>query len=233
MNLTEWAHRHGNPMTTVDPSAEWTELEPLADLVGSARVVALGESAHHVRELYQLRHRMTRFLVERCGFTVIVLGPRSSRPRPSNGGSTVARGSVAQIAHEGIAMALGDCRQLHEQLEWMRAHNRRPTSGGAVTCVGVDLPGSRPPCPHDHPGTSPISVPRMRRSAPTHPTVCAWPTTSWTSDRSTHSTAWRTCRRATAPSRLRPPDGGCGGFMEVAHTLRQTLARMVDQSTST
>jgi erythromycin esterase len=33
-------------------------------------VVGIGESAHYVREFYLLRHRLLRFLVQRCGFTV-------------------------------------------------------------------------------------------------------------------------------------------------------------------
>jgi erythromycin esterase len=33
-------------------------------------VVGIGESAHYVREFYLLRHRLLRFLVQWCGFTV-------------------------------------------------------------------------------------------------------------------------------------------------------------------
>ena len=106
-------------MTTFDSTDQWTELEPLADLVGSARVVALGESAHYVREFYQLRHRLTRFLVERCGFTVIALEAPVTEAAVLQRWIDGGEGSVAQVAHDGIAMSLGDCRQLHEQLEWL------------------------------------------------------------------------------------------------------------------
>ncbi|MDN5919014.1 MAG: erythromycin esterase family protein [Pseudonocardia sp.] len=46
------------------------DLEALQEIVGGARVVALGESAHFVREFTEVRARLTRLLMERLGFTV-------------------------------------------------------------------------------------------------------------------------------------------------------------------
>jgi erythromycin esterase-like protein len=54
----------------IDPDAGLDDLYGLVESLGRARVVAIGESAHCVREYYLLRHRLTRLLVERCGFTV-------------------------------------------------------------------------------------------------------------------------------------------------------------------
>lgn len=68
--LAGWIRTHGHSGAALDLEAPLDDLAPLAEIVGSARVVGLGESSHHVREFYQMRHRMLRFLVERCGFTV-------------------------------------------------------------------------------------------------------------------------------------------------------------------
>jgi hypothetical protein len=38
------------------PAFPLDDLEPLRDLIGSARVVGIGETAHHVREYQQLRN---------------------------------------------------------------------------------------------------------------------------------------------------------------------------------
>ncbi|BCB73767.1 hypothetical protein GCM10022251_14070 [Phytohabitans flavus] len=56
-------------LRTPDPDAPLDDLEPLREIVGDARVVALGESAHFIREFTQARQRILRFLVERCGFS--------------------------------------------------------------------------------------------------------------------------------------------------------------------
>ena len=56
------------PLRTLDPAAPLDDLEWLDEAIGAARVVAIGESAHGIREFYQLRHRLLRYLVERHGF---------------------------------------------------------------------------------------------------------------------------------------------------------------------
>ena len=55
-------------LRTLDPAAPLDDLEWLDEAIGDARVVAIGESAHGIREFYQLRHRLLRYLVERHGF---------------------------------------------------------------------------------------------------------------------------------------------------------------------
>ena len=42
-------------------------------MVGSAKVVAIGEACHGTREFTQLAHRFIAYLVERMGFTAIGL----------------------------------------------------------------------------------------------------------------------------------------------------------------
>src|SRR5215475_14452070 len=68
-----WLHDHVSVLSTIDPDEPLDDLEPLRDLVGDARVVAIGESAHFLREFWLIRQRVLRFLHERCGFTVFAL----------------------------------------------------------------------------------------------------------------------------------------------------------------
>jgi erythromycin esterase len=68
--LADWFRAHASKLATLDPHAPLDELEPLREIVGDARVVAVGESAHFVEEFSLTRARVLRFLAERCGFTV-------------------------------------------------------------------------------------------------------------------------------------------------------------------
>ncbi|MFE7267142.1 hypothetical protein ACFU9B_34680 [Streptomyces sp. NPDC057592] len=45
----------------------------LREIVGNARVAAVGEGAHFVEEFSRARQRVLRFLAERCGFTVFAM----------------------------------------------------------------------------------------------------------------------------------------------------------------
>ena len=57
------------PMTTLDPEAPLDDLDWLDEVIGDARVVAIGESSHYNAENFQLHHRVLRYLVERHGFS--------------------------------------------------------------------------------------------------------------------------------------------------------------------
>lgn len=69
--FTTWLRENAIPLDTLDPDAPLDDLEPLRDIVGSARVVAVGENSHFIDEFALARRRILRFLVERCGFTVL------------------------------------------------------------------------------------------------------------------------------------------------------------------
>src|SRR5690606_30956421 len=66
-----WLREHVTPLDTIDPEAPLDDLEPLRELIGGARVVAVGENSHFIEEFAAMRRRILRFLVERCGFTVL------------------------------------------------------------------------------------------------------------------------------------------------------------------
>ncbi|GAA1485432.1 erythromycin esterase family protein [Brachybacterium fresconis] len=140
MHLSEWLAEHGAPQRYLDPDAPLDELEPVADLVGDARVVALGESSHHISEFYRIRHRLLRYLVERRGFTMLALEAPFTEAEIVADWVAGGPGDVERVASEGIAMSLGDAPEMHETLRWMRARNAREEL--AVHCVGTDLPGS-------------------------------------------------------------------------------------------
>lgn len=77
---------HAVPLTHLDPAAPLDDLEPLRDIIGYARVVALGENSHFITEFSLLRRRILRFLAERCGFTVLAFEYGFSEGFPSTPG---------------------------------------------------------------------------------------------------------------------------------------------------
>lgn len=68
------------------PDGPLDDLEVLREIVGDARVVAVGEGAHFVEEFSRARQRVLRFLAERCGFTVFAMEFGFSEAFPSTGG---------------------------------------------------------------------------------------------------------------------------------------------------
>jgi erythromycin esterase len=121
-------------LRTIDPDAPFDDLEPLVEHLRGARVVAVGESAHYVREYALLRHRLLRFLVQRCGFTTFALESGFSEGRAVDAWVRGGPGDVWTVAREGITYLMGRGAELRDQLRWMR--------GAGVPFVGLDVPGS-------------------------------------------------------------------------------------------
>ena len=139
-SLADWVADHAIAADSLDPQAPLDDLEPLGELIGDARVVGIGESAHYVREFYLLRHRLLRFLVKRCGFTIYAPEAPFTQAHTLDAWIRGGPGTVEEVAAYGMAIELGRCREFHDQLAWMRAHNR--TAAQPLRLVGTDVPGS-------------------------------------------------------------------------------------------
>ena len=128
------------PLTTLDPHATLEDLEFVRALVGDARVVAIGESAHYTHEFYLLRHRLTRYLIERLGFTAIAFESGFSEAFVTDEWIGGGPGQLAHVQAAGLTYLFGECAEMGDMLSWLRGLNAgRPRP---VRFYGVDLPAS-------------------------------------------------------------------------------------------
>ncbi|GAB7047597.1 erythromycin esterase family protein [Catenuloplanes indicus] len=118
-------------LSTVDPDAPLDDLEPLRALIGGARAVGIGESAHYVREYQLLRHRLLRFLVERMGFTAYAQESGFCEGRAL--ASWVA-GAPGGFPASALTYRFGNAPETRRTFEWLRAY-------GKASYTGLDLPG--------------------------------------------------------------------------------------------
>ncbi len=135
-HFVPWLSRHATGLTSFAPDAPLDDLEPLNDLIGHARVVAIGESSHFIREFWLMRQRILRFLVERCGFTVLACEFGFSEGIPID---SWVRGSGVEADLEPLVagmLPLG----FTEQLQWLRRNNAHASN--PVRFAGLDIPAA-------------------------------------------------------------------------------------------
>ncbi|MGP4099040.1 erythromycin esterase family protein [Nonomuraea sp. KM90] len=131
-----WLRDHAAPLTHLDPEAPLDDLEPLRDLVGSARVVAIGENSHFITEFSQLRQRILRFLAERCGFTVLAFEYGFSEGFPLDAWAQGEGADDDLSAQLATAIPVG----VEEPLRRLRRHNA--TAGMPIRFAGIDIPAA-------------------------------------------------------------------------------------------
>jgi erythromycin esterase len=108
-------------------------------LVGDARVVALGENNHHVREFGALRARLVRHLVRERGFGVVALESGFAEGALVDAWVQGADAAWDDVARDGFTFRAGDPDEVRELVHDLRDHR---AAGGGVRFVGLDLPGS-------------------------------------------------------------------------------------------
>ncbi|MES9602046.1 erythromycin esterase family protein [Actinomadura sp. NPDC000929] len=125
----------------IDPAAaDLDDLETVRDLVGDARVVAIGEGAHNITEFHELRDRLFRILVRRFGFTGFVMESGFAEGLAVDEWIHGGPGQAETVARDGITYRFGECEPMRRQLRWMRRWNSG--SSAKVAFYGMDLPGS-------------------------------------------------------------------------------------------
>lgn len=119
--------------TAVGEAHAWRRFK---QLVGPARIVALGENAHGSGTAFRIKHQLLKYLVAEMGFTVLALeapAPEADRINAYVLGGDVSRDEVVQ--HLGFKS--WQTEEVLDVIEWLRAYNR--THRPQVRFAGFDV----------------------------------------------------------------------------------------------
>jgi hypothetical protein len=139
------------PLRTVDPAdPDSSDLAVLRRVVGDARVVCLGESAHFVSEFYRLRDRVLRFLVRELGFSAFVLESGLPEGLAVDEWVRGGPGNLTEVARTGITYAFGRCEEM--RASWSGCApgtlpaDTRWASTAWTSPAGAPIPAPGSPC---------------------------------------------------------------------------------------
>jgi len=110
------------------------DLAALGPLIGSARVVGLGEVTHGSGSIFAMKHRLIRYLVEQKGFTGFVL-ESSADCEPLNQYLQTGQGDPARLVS---GLGPFGTQEVLDLLRYLRAYNQRP-SVAKVQVAGMDM----------------------------------------------------------------------------------------------
>jgi len=111
----------------------------LADLVGDAHVVAIGENNHGVREFGALRAQLVRVLVRELGFGVVALESGFAEGARVDAWIRGSSDDLEDLARDGFTFRAGDPAEMQSLIAGLREHHE---AGGRVRFAGLDIPGS-------------------------------------------------------------------------------------------
>jgi erythromycin esterase len=130
------------PLTTVTAGAKMDDLAAFGKAVGDARIVALGEASHGVREFFQMKHRLLEYLVKEKDFTVFAIEgnwPEAlAVDRYIKAGEGDARTGLA-----AMYFWTWQTEEVRDMVEWMRAFNQAPGQHPTLTFTSFDMQTGR------------------------------------------------------------------------------------------
>jgi erythromycin esterase len=135
-----WARQHAHPLSGALPGPSPDDLEPLRSIVGSARIVGVGESIHGITEFLGLRQRSAEYLIERLGFTAVAI--ESGLPESRMVADYVAGGDAPPgMWTAGFTWTMASFQGTRDLVEWMRAWNQNPAHRRKIHFYGMDVAG--------------------------------------------------------------------------------------------
>ena len=140
----EWASDHAVAIESLDPSAPATDLEPLGEALGSARLVGLGESRHDTREQLLLKGRLVRHMVRDLGFRALILEESVPHVKSLDRYVTTGEGDLRDLMNNLAGWYLWDTEEMLELIQWIRHINQERKPGQMVRIFGVDITAPAP-----------------------------------------------------------------------------------------
>jgi len=134
--VSDWIKANAVRLDTVEAGHGFTDMQPLKQMVGDARIVALGEATHGTREFFQLKHRMLEFLASEMGFTIF--GIEANMPEAYRLNEYVLHGTGEPVSLiKGMYFWTWDTEEVLAMVKWMREFNAG--GKGRVQFTGFDM----------------------------------------------------------------------------------------------
>ncbi len=136
--IITWLQEHAIPFDTAEPGSSYDDLMPLKDVIGNARIVALGEATHGTSEFFTMKHRMVEFLVEEMGFNVVAIEAGWSESRSIDHYIRTGQGNPAELL-AGLHFWTWNTQEILDMVVWMQKHNENPGTAPQLSFFGYDI----------------------------------------------------------------------------------------------
>jgi len=114
------------------------DLAPFGTAIGDARIVALGEATHGMREFVQLKQRLLEYLVRQKGFTVLAVEANWPEALAVDRYIKTGEGDP-KAALAGLYGWRWYTQEMLDVVEWMRQYNQAPGTHAILTFTSFDI----------------------------------------------------------------------------------------------
>ncbi len=117
-----WMQKNAVRLKSMTAGSGFEDMQPIAEMIGDAKIVGLGEASHGTREFFQFKHRMLEYLVENHGFRLFGIEANFPDCIPLSNYVTTGEGDPEALVH-GMRFWTWDTEEVLELVKWMRSYN--------------------------------------------------------------------------------------------------------------
>src|ERR1035437_320116 len=125
LEIIKWLKKNSIIISTINPQEDISDLLPLKEIIGSAKLVGLGEATHGNKEFAQIKDRILRFLVEEMGFDGIVVEVSEEPAKNIDKYIKTGKGNPKKFLSE-LGYWITRTQEVLDMIEWMRSYNAKP-----------------------------------------------------------------------------------------------------------
>jgi len=134
----QWLRTHAVVLGTTDPSSDLADLQPLAPVIGDARIVGVGEATHGTREHFLYKHRLLRFLVRQKNFRALAFESPWPTGLALNEYVLGGDGDPERLLRRAV-FGVWHTQEVLDMIRWMREYNTSVPPDQRVEFVGIDM----------------------------------------------------------------------------------------------
>jgi erythromycin esterase len=125
-----------NSIDTAEAGQGFADLQPLKEVIGTARIVALGEATHGTSEFFKMKHRLTEFLANELGFNIFAIEANMPEAYLVNEYVLSGKGDPKERL-SGMYFWTWDTQEVLDMIFWMRRFNE--SGKGKIQFLGFDM----------------------------------------------------------------------------------------------
>lgn len=131
----EWLKSQAIPIDTTTPREDYSDLFPLQEILGDARVVGLGEATHGTKEFFDGKHRLIRFLIEKMDFDAVMF--EIPKGRAERVDKYIKGENFEGEVTDGLYYEIWKTEETLALIDWLKEYNK--TSSQQVSFYGCDV----------------------------------------------------------------------------------------------
>ena len=135
-NELAWLKKQIHPLNGFDPNAlDNSDLDVLEKIIGDEKVIALGEVTHGSSEIFQMKHRIIKYLNEHKEFDILSMEASMPEAYEVNEYTMEGKGNALELIR-GMHFWIWRTQEVLEMVEWMKQQNIK---GKPIKFTGFDM----------------------------------------------------------------------------------------------